>query len=47
MLNNEKDNILSIIKENHEINIEEERIKFVKNSIDQVEKYYRDIIVFV
>ena len=38
MLNNEKDNILSIIKENHEINIEEERIKFIKNSIDQVEK---------
>ena len=28
MLNNEKDNILSIIKENHEINIEEERIHF-------------------
>ncbi len=38
MLNNEKDNILRIIKENHEINMEEERIKFVKNSIDQVEK---------
>lgn len=38
MLNNEKDNILTIIKENHEINMEEKRIKFVKNSIDQVEK---------
>lgn len=38
MLNNEKDNILTNIKENHEINMEEKRIKFVKNSIDQVEK---------
>lgn len=37
MITKEKENIERIIKVNHENNMEEEKKKFIKNSIDQVE----------